>query len=637
MQRRSIDRRSLTAPGGFTLIEMLVATTLVVMMMLLFAQIYTAAVRSLNDQQALARNDQRMRSVDLVLRSDLLKGSFRQVPGSRGIVPLVYGDTVHTPQKGYFYLSVNDRSNPVDNVLQFTMLVSPDNRVHDQTPFYGRCQGWQYPNTLNNHPDEDDGIPGNFVGMSRGAEVSYFVRGGNLYRRQLLLRDPALGTVGHGDQPVNASGAAFIADETAQTDTGTQVDINGSYYQRYDYAAYASSGTGAGLRFLGLTALENYGATGTGSVSLGLSPYRFGFNPTNGQPVEFAGTTYFGRMTHAETGSRYWVWPAAVNYYRDQSNNPVNVASPNPLTSGALTYNASTNLLTAGGNLLYNTTRVNEDLLLNNVEAFDIEVWDPTTDLFVQLGAATGTTGFNADARLNQGYGPNATIVNNWVFDTGHPGLWNDNPALSATIGKPAYRPKLYLFSEDSDNDNALDAGEDIDGDGSLDNPVNSYPYRLSGTTYTPGEIVFKPGDTTQSIAYRCVRSGEDRNGNGASVGTPETEDTDNDGVLDPGEDKNNNGVLDVEDYYFPANYPTAMNQYQGNGTLNYGTTGATQPAWPSIPGIQFDDGSVTWESFDNRIGLEMIRITVRTRDTTTGNPRQFSIIHSFVEPPPGE
>jgi hypothetical protein len=45
----------------------------------------------------------------------------------------------------------------------------------------------------------------------------------------------------------------------------------------------------------------------------------------------------------------------------------------------------------------------------------------------------------------------------------------------------------------------------------------------------------------------------------------------------------------------------------------------------------------VTWEAFDNRIGLEMIRITIRTRDTTTGNPRQFSLTHSFVEPPPGK
>lgn len=590
MQRRSTDRRSLAAPGGFTLIEMLVATTLVVLMMLLFAQIYAAAIRSLNIQQAIARNDQRMRAVDQVLRSDLLRASFREVPGSRGIVPLVNGDAVHSMQKGYFYLSENGHANPVDDVLQFTMLISPESRQHDQTPFYGRCIGDAYPNNLTNHPDDDDGIPQNNVGMSRAAEVSYFVRGGNLYRRMLLLRDPLLGAYQRSYQPLNNSGNPVTADELADLYRGV-----GSYYQRYDYAAYGYP-SGSGLRFLGLSALDNYGTPGTLTPSLGLSQYRFGFDQTTGMPREFdSAGLFFGRMTHAETGSEFCVWPASANYYTDASNASATVASPNPMASGAISYDSAANQLTVGGHLLFNSTRVNEDLLVNNIESFDIEVWDPNLDEFLQLGQGTGSAVFNAAARLNPSYGPNTDTTKNWVFDTGHPGLWNDNPAIAATTNKVAYRPLLYRG-------------------------VSAW---TSSSQYTPSDVVRSTGDKTQSIVYRCIRSGGDFNGNRI---IDASEDTNTNSVLDPGEDVNNNGRLDP-----------AEPDVDSNSVPDYGQSGINEPNWPLTPGAQFDDGTVTWEAIDNRIGLEMIRITIRTRDTTTGNPRQFSLVHSFVEPPRGE
>ena len=686
MPRRSIDRRSLTAPGGFTLIEMLVATTLVVLMMLLFAQIYAAAIRTLNVQQALARNDQRARSVDQVLRSDLLRGSFRQIPGSRGIVPLVNGDVVHTTQKGYFYLSENDQSNPLDDVLQFTMLVSPDCREHDQTPFYGRCVGVppgpdsedayiSYPNSLVNHPDADDGIPENDVGLSRGAEVSYFVRGGNLYRRVLLLRDPQLGIVQYGNQPVddlgnfpidfNLDGTLDVFNELAKTNNPADMPTNadGNFYQRYDYAAYGDApppdGTaalvrGAGLRFLGVSSLDNYGTEGSPSVSLGMSQYRFGFHQGGllgtgtgfGQPIEYANGVFFGRMTHAETSSPFCVWPSSSNYYVNGSLVAQHVNYPNPITSpgASLVYNTATNQLTADGNLLYGTTRINEDLLLNNVESFDVEVWDPNLDAFVQLGAGTGAAAFNESARATYpptalppyvpeapSYGPNrATPDDNWVFDTGHPAMWSDDPsALSPDVPRPAYRPLMYRFSEDTNGNMALDIplGEDRNGNGHLDRPTlptlpvfewqTSFSYS-AGAVVIPVDDPMTPDDSTQSIVYRCIRTTNDPNGNG--ILDTFDEDSNGNGVLNPGEDANNNGRLDS-----PETGPLA------------GNSGITEPAWPLVAGVQFDDGSVTWESFDNRIGLEMIRITIRTRDTTTGNPRQFSIIHSFVEPLPAE
>ncbi len=126
--------------GGFTLVEMMVATTLVVLMMLMFAQIYIAAVSSLGDQQAIARNDAKSRLADMLLRGDLRRGSYRAVTGSQnGIYPLVRYETPSIYQRGYFYLSENSEANPLDDVLQFTTFVSRYSRNRDPSPYYGRA------------------------------------------------------------------------------------------------------------------------------------------------------------------------------------------------------------------------------------------------------------------------------------------------------------------------------------------------------------------------------------------------------------------------------------------------------------------------------------------------------------------
>ena len=67
-----------------------------------------------------------------------------------------------------------------------------------------------------------------------------------------------------------------------------------------------------------------------------------------------------------------------------------------------------------------------------------------------------------------------------------------------------------------------------------------------------------------------------------------------------------------------------------GDGSSLY--TGARVPEWPHEPGAIVRDGTVLWQCFDNRIGLERIRVTVRFRDVGSGQSRQVTLIHSFVE-----
>ena len=651
---RSSARSSSAARGGFTLVEMMVATTLVVMMMLMFAQIYVAAIDSLGEQQAVARNDGKARLVDTILQGDLDRISYLSAPNSnQGLLPLVKDDVVQSWQRGFFYLSENDQTNPNDDVLHFTASIKTA-RNRDQSMYYGRATNLtgtlvygtgaspQFPN----HPEIDDGDTANGVGASRDAEICYFVRSGNLYRRVLLIRDIDL--------------AGVPGTNAAQPSQGT-VDFSGlitpanavaspSYYKAFDYSAYCRPGATPSVRFLGTDALQNHPvAPSVSTESLGCSMTRFGFAITSanqtftnadltlqaltrarGVPVEYdSAGNFFGRPLHAETGSYLWQWPGT---------------GTNRLNSPGLVYNPTTNVITDGATQIVDpdttNTRATEDLLLSNVEAFDIEVWDPglveidpngngivdsgeaVADLngngffdqaagFVQLGNTSPSGYFRSAQQLNSGYGPGGP-AGNWVFDTGHPDMWTEDPTRAASF-KPPYRPLQYRL-----------AATQVF-------PVRTAASWTPSTVYPSGTVVFKldafgVGDTTFSTAYRCVASGEDRDGDRY---LDPAEDTNGNGILDPGEDLNSNGRLD------------STEDINGNGSvvlpIDQGRSGTTAPAWPSVPGQRVTEGElgrqVTWEAFDNRVGLQKIRITVRVRDPKEDLPRQFSIIHSFANP----
>jgi hypothetical protein len=623
-------RSTAAARGGFSLIEMLVATTLVVMMMLMFAQMYIAAIGSLGEQQAVARNDGKTRLADTLIRADLRRMSFQSAPGSsQGLLPLVKDGGYDDWQRGYFYLSENDQTNPVDDVLQFTTRITSSVRNPDQSAYFGRSKpvpGLSV-GAFPNHPDADDGDNTNQVGASGAAEVSYFVRNGNLYRRVLLLRDVDLqaGGISTKAQPSNPStNTEFKYDSVTPTpNSGLIIPNSGtgapSFYKAFDYAAYcrvtvAGDSTTDEVRFIGTDSLANRSGD---TESIGLSKNRFGFaisaasqTVTNsdpvlqaiarsrGMPVEYDSLgNFFGRPVHAETGSYFWGWPG-TRY--------------NPLLDTNLKYGftKTDQLSFTGANTPIvdsvtdpsqaNYTRATEDLLLANVEAFDVEVWDQglqEVDLnsngsldvwedlngngvfdvaakFVQLGhsgitknGVTTLTGYMRDAqRLNRFYGPgtdpngvNANVpTRNWVFDTGHPDMWTESPAYGPA-DRPPYRPLMYRLNT------AAPA-----------NPVRGVDQWSQSSPYVGGDVVFRPGDSTYSIAYRCVVPGT------SSSLTPE---------------------------------------------------GELQFQWPSFPGQRVSDGGVIWEAFDNRVGLQKIRITVRLRDSIEGLPRQFSIVHSFANP----
>jgi prepilin-type N-terminal cleavage/methylation domain-containing protein len=107
---------------GFTLIEILVVLALTLVMMSMFATIFTMTGTFVTKQKGVGENDQSARILTTVLKTDLEARTMRLV------VPFQPNSTVSLPidalRQGYFYYSENDPLNDQDDVLQFTIDLS---------------------------------------------------------------------------------------------------------------------------------------------------------------------------------------------------------------------------------------------------------------------------------------------------------------------------------------------------------------------------------------------------------------------------------------------------------------------------------------------------------------------------------
>ncbi|WP_146508893.1 hypothetical protein [Thalassoglobus neptunius] len=590
--RRTNRSQNLAQRAGFTLVEMLVSTALVVLIMLMFAQIYGSAVGSITEQRGLANNDQKARQFDTTIRRDLQSMTFRQPSFPygevRGIVPLGPGDgPIVDPanQRGFLYYSENDFNDQTDDVLHLTTMVKigqrGDAESKDQRQgFVGRAANLAGTDT--NQPDADDGEIGNGLGLSRAAEVVYFMRNGNLYRRQLLLRDPLPVDPRFDPQPTRTDGLRrFRFDPASGSFNNGWQNYAGDFLDDFDYSATrVYSGTeDSYLWFNSVDSLANH--VGFANVPMAIPWNRFGhfnnFSTTNdeladhGSPREYADqsdpTTFIGRLTQEETSNAIITYPGSVTLTGPQTETYAFRRTSVPATAPIIDRGALNGL--NGG------PRVGEDIVLTNVESFDVEIYDSEVGRFVDIGnndtgTNNGTTQFQtlatpggseADDRLNVFYGPRRPADGvNRVFDTWHP---NAEVVDIATSGLPL--------------------------------PAN------------PTTVVFPP--------FRPLRT---TNINPVDAWAPTT------------------AATFGEVIYVPALNPNIgvdpINRSMFYTVVSGGTTGELQPEFPPIPGTTVQDGSVTWQCIDNRIGIQGLRITVRYRDQRSTLPRQLTIVHSFVE-----
>jgi prepilin-type N-terminal cleavage/methylation domain-containing protein len=176
--RRTADRRR-----GVTLVEMLVTVAVLVIMMTILVQIFQAATGSVSAAQAFQQLDDQLRRLDSIIRADLEGATARFTP------PLDPAQNL-----GYFEYGENEfadsQGEDGDDYIRFTAKAPPGR------PFTGRF----WPNYWNNSTTTQTFQPVSPSQTTSGnlgffpvtitsdyAEIIYFLRNGNLYRRVFLI------------------------------------------------------------------------------------------------------------------------------------------------------------------------------------------------------------------------------------------------------------------------------------------------------------------------------------------------------------------------------------------------------------------------------------------------------------------
>jgi len=651
---------------------MLVAVALVLLLMSLFAQVFQIAGSSVSTQRGIMENDQRARSVQTLLKGDLDKRTFRY------LVPFAVNEDLSSSgaklaqRKGYFYIAENNVGSEIDDVLAFTVDARVINDSADQSTFYGRSVTLGNAAFLRsnlNQPEGDDGrLDANLTSESPAAEVVYFLRGGNLYRRVLLIRNAS--TRFDEDQPETTTGFKFFSpnDDDGSTPPKYLGSVGGtSFWRDFDSSAHpriGNDGSGSvppvfeydGAEFNTTASLimplttPRYSRAGEGAdfslpLALAYPPNRFGHDtinprpltsspslpPTGGQPREFGtGGWFVGRPLIQE--SAFFASAANKFTYPHLTHNPPGGPSDtlNQMNPGVDWNDSNSNGII---DAFDDTERRGEDLVMTSVHSFDVKVYDEFLGRYVDLGHSIGTTGdFNANKNRNNVYG--ALGSNSEVFDTWYPFLTED---VNADNG---------IDNEDTNNNGVIDGGEtDTDGDGLADQT-------------------------------------EDRNGDGALTeqrldfngdGSITSGDFDGDGIIDFGENfapyrplraqpvVSSGGYVDYERWIpntsatdasryvlgnrvFPQSTPqgarygdsfyyvvVAETDRNGDGTISHSPATALV-SWPEIDGLKVDDNEITWQAVDNRKPLRGIQITIRFLDRTTQQLRTLTIQQGLVD-----
>ena len=421
------------ARAGFTLVEMLISVTLVLLMMLMFAEIYTLAQQTISTQRGIAENDQKARILSEVLRRDLATRTFRSVyPFKLNAVvdtsltpPVLRPDrsfATETPagqeliekRKGYFSYSENHPDVDTDDGLQLTVSVDQVRWGRPGDRIYGKASDYTTTVTPVLSPEErpefDDAVLNNSSSASGAAEVSYFLRGGNLYRAVLLVRKPYMNP--DATSPTDATPPDFPP--TYPVTLGVA-----SFWRDFDFSAYrwpVSPGNYT-PRFHGLGSLNNNtdSSTPTGAYLPGppdlivpqllSTPHlRFGHisgdsaSPLNSLPLEYLGAPqggtfdsvvvsppradFFGRFTLFERSDGDFTFPGSG---WSPFDNATVLTDTSPADYVIDPY--------ADG------SRRGVDLMLSNVHSFDIKVWDDIIGNFVDLGhELTGQNPYIIDA-----------------------------------------------------------------------------------------------------------------------------------------------------------------------------------------------------------------------------------------------
>jgi hypothetical protein len=347
-------RNLLVRRAGLTLIDMLVATTITVV------QIFAMIGETVNDSRAVLELNEQLRGAARRLQLDL-----------EGATALMTPPVSLTDAPGYFeylegpvgvsiqpHAAANDSTTglPDTAVIDFDDVLMLTTRSADR-PFLGRLN--------------------DVLVESPVAEVAWFVRGGRLYRRVLLVLPQA----------------SFVSQDRT------------TFYQQNDISARWDSTAGR--------------IVANNLQDLFLPKNRYAHPQASPFDIrawgQFIGLPTLGETSHP---SRPWVSPTPPTPPPTVSTPIDFLYNPQP-RDGALT----------GGTL---GTRAYEDVILDHVVGFDVKIWNPSAPVYDQTGAPVAYGNY---VDLNSGHDTYQWFSSYmaWVSSTGNlrfDGFDNNNDGL---------------------------------------------------------------------------------------------------------------------------------------------------------------------------------------------------------------
>lgn len=665
--------------SAFTLVEMLVSTTLVLLIMSLFAAIFSLASDTVTLQRGIAENDQRARALVPLIRNDFQKRTQRYVlpyyPDEPSTSLTMFGN-----RDGYLYISTNDPDSYHDDLIQFTVAAKRLQQSQDDTKYYGKAKllfdkisgtatDLQY-TPLQPEGDDDD-VRENNVGASTAAEVMLFLRNGKLIRRLSLLRDhqeeeaiqprvpgkeklfiddEGLDEFGNPNPPtedinnddvattVAEGGRFFLVEEIVPNTTPPEVPPTDDFWKHFDYSARAVFDPSLTVpnvtqtSFIGVPALNNEASSGL--FPLAKPQNRWGFNPVTGQSREHDGAVtqnFMGRFVHAETSDDFFNWPLARSC--DGTGSSIGNGNPMDVENTLLTLPAGTDVITEfnGGPTDHGRGGVRrvEDVLLTNVHEMRIEIWDERLGRYVVPGYGR-VNGTLAGELIGDYHIDRCLQV---VEVAGSPGT---DPTYTYTYGPLAssgVRPHVF----DTWHPNV-----DFDLDAQVDMNEDQPPY-IAYDFYPPRQNDVERGPSSPRAPQSFSPSGKIASYWRDSTTSPPT--TSSYAVGDvvfarnavtadyDGWDADNNGSFEwtadraaAQALVPPVPLPSQGFQIAYRCVVA-GNAGVTAPVWPDTPGRQVLDGTVVWEAFDNRRPLQSVRMTIRFKDQPSGQIRQLTML----------
>ena len=342
MSVRNASARHLFVRRGFTLIEMLVATALTLVLLGAVISMFGSISSGIADARSTLEMTDRLRTTATLLQRDLGGVTATMLPPQRpadapGYFEIIEGPvgdgaSMIRPSQYGCIPDANGNWGPGDTTLRdFDDKLMFTTRSADR-PFVGRSAG------------SPDGTVRSDV-----AEVAWFLRGNTLYRRVLVVNPGAVVPVG---------GAMGFY-------TGNDVSVR----------------------------LVNGKLLANSLADLAKRENRFAHH-TQAYPYDVRNWALLGLPTLQECSSSNWIAggtaPTGVWYSGGPGLTPLSQSPPGCFydfwRQGAAAWQSSVTDATTGTLTAYSNGQRTDDVILTNVIGFDVKVWDPGVNMYVDLG-----------------------------------------------------------------------------------------------------------------------------------------------------------------------------------------------------------------------------------------------------------